>query len=99
MGIASQLRSLPSLSTGNTRVRLCLLHMGTGPHYCILVKGSQGSTRLRLTDRPGRATGSDHRGLTHGLKAWERPMASASYRLPLMVRDLAGTKPGFSGAR
>lgn len=88
-----------SLSTCDTRVWFCLLYTSTGPHYCILANSSQGSTRLRLTERPGRAAGSAHRGMTQGPEAWERPVASVSYRLPLMVRDLVGSRPGFSGAR
>lgn len=79
-----------SLSINNTRVRLCLLHVGIGPHYCVLAKGSRDSPRLRLTDRPGRATGSGYRGLRHEPEAC---------RLPLRVRDPAATSPGGSGAR
>lgn len=49
-GVDSQLRTLPSLSTDDTRGRLCVFHVGIGPHYCVLAKGSQDSTRL--SDRP-----------------------------------------------
>lgn len=44
-----------------------LLRMDTGPNSCVLAKGSQDSTWLRLTDKPGRVSGSDHRRLAHGL--------------------------------
>lgn len=53
LGVASLLRALPSLSTDDTRGRLCLLHVGIGPHYCVLAKGSQDSTRLRVIGQQG----------------------------------------------
>lgn len=72
--VASQLRTLLSLSTGDTRNRLRLLLMGLGPHSSVLAKGNQESTRLRLTDRPGRATGGP--GHSRDLPAQALPVRS-----------------------